>query len=514
MQPPSPLHTFSVLLNYYFLKFIIRLSLLFAFVLTLPSGIFGQTYNFDFNERCAKAYSHIIAMRMEEAKSLLQQEKKVNPDNLIIHMIENYEDFLLLMMNGDANKYASQKKNFDKRISALEKGPSKSPWYNYTKANIYFQWATIQIRFGDYLAAGNNFRKSHILIKENRNKFPNFMYNNILYGVQEAIVGTVPDKYKWIANMLGLKGDVVEGVQKVVTFLNTKNESTKFLREEVIFYYTYLKFSLLSDQEYVWKYLKASKLDYEHNMLYAFMYANLSLTGNKADQAMDILNRRSKSADYPQLPLFDYMQGLSYFYQNDEKCIAYMKRFIAHYKGSLYIKHAYQIMSLYYFSEGNSALANTYKQQILKNGTETIDADRQAARYAKDNIEPNKELLKVRMAMDGGYFDKALQLISAINRYNLQSEANELEYLYRFGRINAFKNKTNDAITYFEQTIEKGNNRKEHYAARASLELGLLFEEKKQFTKAATYYRKCIEMKNHDYKSSIDQKAKAGLNRM
>lgn len=456
----------------------------------------------------------MIAVRIDEAKTIIQQEKKVNPNNLIVPMLENYEDFLLLMLNGNTQVYNKQKKNLDNRINIIEKGSPKSPWYNYAKANIYFQWATIQIRFGDYLSAGNNFRKSHLLIKENIAKFPNFKYNNILFGLQEAIVGTVPDKYKWIANMLSLKGDVVGGVQKIVTFLNTKDETAKHLRTEVVFYYAYLKFSLLSDQDYVWKYLKASQLNYEHNMLYAYMYANLSLTGNKATQALEILQKRSKSADYPTLPLFDYMQGLAYFYQDDPKCVAYLKRFTEQYKGDFFVKHAYQILSLYYLSEGDESQGESFRLKILSNGTESIDADRQATRYANEVNKPHKQLIKVRMAMDGGYLDKALQLIKNIDNKAFQNDAHELEYLYRFGRIYALMQKYNDAIPLFEKTITLGSNRKEHYAARSCLELGLLYEEKKQKNKAIEYYKKCIAMKNHDYKSSIDQKAKAGINRL
>ena len=68
---------------------------------------------------------------------------------------------------------------------------------------------------GENFKAATTFRKSYLLLKENKKLFPDFDYNDIFLGVEEAVVGTVPDDYRWIATVFGMKGDVKRGVAKV-----------------------------------------------------------------------------------------------------------------------------------------------------------------------------------------------------------------------------------------------------------------------------------------------------------
>ena len=61
--------------------------------------------------------------------------------------------------------------------------------------------------------------------------------------------------------------------------------------------------------------------------------------------------------------------------------------------------------------------------------------------------------------------------------------------------------------------IEKGENLPEYFAARAALQIGLIYEHKGSYAKAIEYFNNCIAMKSHAFKNSLDQKAKAGIQR-
>src|SRR5690554_3929854 len=187
----------------------------------LNGNTYAQQYHFDFNERCKAAYQAFFSLKINEGRRLIAEELAANPHNLIPVFLSNYEDCLVLMLNGSPADYNNYKSNYDQRIKLLSKGDASSPWYLYTQAALNFQWATVRLRFNEYLAGGRAFRRSFLLLKENEKKFPEFEHNNILLGLEEAIVSTVPDSYRWISNMLGMKGNLLTGTAKIEQFLKS-----------------------------------------------------------------------------------------------------------------------------------------------------------------------------------------------------------------------------------------------------------------------------------------------------
>jgi hypothetical protein len=471
-------------------------------------------YVYDFNSRCKQAYQLLISLRINEGNDLLRAEMRENPANLIPVMLSNYDDCLTLLFNGDAREYAKRKNNLSKRLDLLERGDDNSPWYRYSIGVLYFQWAAVRIRFNEYFAAGTEFRKSFIQLKDNRKKFPDFRNNQVLLGVEEAIVGTVPDSYKWISSMLGMKGDVRKGTAQIVDFLSRRDASTSLMREEAVFYYSYLKFSLLSDHKAVWKYLDESALDFRNNHLFAFMKANFALNDNKAAVAEQVLRNRNQSANFLEVPVFNYQMGIALLQKLDSDCLSYFQKFLGRYTGKLYVKDAYQKMSFYCLATGNRPQAMSYRGKIAANGTAQIDADKQAQRYAMNTIIPNPVLLKARLLCDGGYFNQSIDALKGLKASSFVNIADQLEFNYRYARIFTLMGQAAKAIPFYEATIRMGSARQEHFAARSSLELGQIYESQGLKDKAIACYRACIAMKDHDYKSSLDQKAKAGIDRL
>jgi len=489
-------------------------SLLFLLFAISGTARAANAYYFEYNERCKSAYEAMISLRIHEAQQLLQQELKEHPQNLIPVMIANYEDCLVLLFNGDAAEYKKRKNNFDQRLALIEQGDSHSPWYRYSKAVLYFQWAAIRIRFEENFQAGVEFRKSFLYLKENRKRFPSFKYNQLLFGLEQAIVGTVPEKYKWVANMLGLKGNVKSGTAQVVNFLNTRDGSTAQMRQEAVLYYCYLKFYLLSERETVWKYLDASNLDLKNNHLFVYLKASLALNDNKAELAEQVLSSRTGGPDYLEVPILNYMMGNALLFKLDEDCIVYFQRFLSKNRGRIYIKDAFQKMSLYYYATENQERADHYKNKILKSGSTLTDADKQAQRFALNSIVPDPNLLKARLYSDGGYFNKALEVFATMHEEDYTADADRLEYRYRYGKIYQLTGQDAKAIPLLEAAVRLGADRPEQFGARAALELGQIYEDRGQRSKAIDYYRQCLNMKDHDFESSLEQKAKAGINRL
>jgi tetratricopeptide (TPR) repeat protein len=477
-------------------------------------AIAASPYFFDFNTRCRQAYKSMIALRISEANGLLKQEMREQPYNLVPVLLSNYDDCLTLLFNGDPAEYVRRKPNMDKRLALLKKADNNSPWYRYSLGLVYFQWAAVRIRFNEYFTAGTEFRKSFLYLKENRNQYPAFRNNQVLLGLEEAIVGTIPDSYRWITSMLGMKGDVKKGTAQIADFLNRRDSSTALMREEAIFYYAYLRFSLMMDRKETWKYLDESELDFRHNHLFTFMKANFALNDNKAALAEQTLKNRNMQAGYLDAPVFDYQLGIALLQKTDPACIESFQRFINRYKGRLFVKDALQKMSLIHVAQGDLQGAVKYKSKIKAAGNLQIDADKQAQRYAESAGFPNPILVKARLLCDGGYFTAAVDQLKMYKAADFREIADQLEYNYRYARIYTLMGKPMQAIPFYEATIKAGASRPEHFAARSALEMGQIYEDQGQTDQAIACYRKCLSMKNHDYKSSLDQKAKAGINRL
>ena len=70
------------------------------------------------------------------------------------------------------------------------------------------------------------------------------------------------------------------------------------------------------------------------------------------------------------------------------------------------------------------------------------------------------------------------------------------------------------AITFFDRAIVLSENQNWSYGASSALQLGYIYQSKNEQAKAKNYFEKAISCKKHEYKNSVDNKAKAALNEM
>jgi len=89
-----------------------------------------------------------------------------------------------------------------------------------------------------------------------------------------------------------------------------------------------------------------------------------------------------------------------------------------------------------------------------------------------------------------------------------------LELIYRQGRIFDETGDTVHAIERYMVTLNRGEDEPYYYAANAALNLGMIYEAKGNYPLAKQYFIECLKMDDHEYKNSLGQKAKAGLERL
>lgn len=450
-------------------------------------------------------------MKINAGKQLLARELSTNKKNILPAVLINYEDFISLSFNENPSEYKKRKKWLDLRLNIVAAGNKNSPYYLFSKALLYFQWSIIQIKYGDYWDAAWDFRKAYQLFKENKIKYPQFTPNNIYLGVQEAVMSTIPNGYKWVTSILGLKGNMKEGMQLLK---NYSFSSEILFKEESRVYYIYLKNYLENDIAGAYQLINTYQMDIINNPLFVFMASNLALNNKKAQLAESILLKRNKSADYMPFPMLDYELGDAKMKKLDYSAIQYFQKFIQQHKGSFYIKDALYSIALCYYLIDDQKMANEYVAKVKTKGNAETDADKQALKRALKGVFPNKLLLKSRLLNDGGYNIEALKIATSILPHTLKSDGEVLESIYRMGRIYDDLAEYDKALFYYHLTIEKGSHSTEYFAARACLQAGYIYEKKGLLAKAKEYYHKELSLGDHDFKNSLDQRAKSSLNRL
>jgi tetratricopeptide (TPR) repeat protein len=469
---------------------------------------------FDFNNNCKAAYREIISLKLVKGQSMLDAEKKSNPDNLIPYFLENYIDFFILFFNEDPAEYKKRLPKREQRLELISKGPENSPFFLFTKSVIHFQWASIRVKFGYTWDAGWEFRRSFLQAKENLSSFPSFSPSFLYSGAMQVTVGTIPDGYKWLTSLFGIKGDIKTGMKKLEGFLHSKDEWSLLFHEEAVFYYCYMKFYIENDKEGVFRFIDEQQLDVRDNHLFAYLASNLRINNQQSELALRIMTERNLSPEYLNTPVWDLETGYAKLNHLEPDAAMYFERFVKNFKGRFYAKDALQKLSWHYYLAGDQAKADECRRLILtKNGSES-EADKLAQKEAKTSVWPDKLLLRARLLNDGGYYREALRILHGRSAADFNSIEHKLEFSYRVGRLYDDTERDEEAVVYYKQAVRLGESRKEHYGARAALQLGLIYEKQKNLPLAAEWFKRCLAMKDHDFKNSIDQRAKAGIERI
>lgn len=483
-------------------------------VVFLLCTVIGQAQkDFHFNDRCAQAYHHIMALRLAPASKLLAAEKAADPNNLATVLLDNYIDFFTLFFNEEKTAYDKAKVFRSQRLAQLDAAPKESPLRLFAKAIVHLQWAAIHIKFNEKWAAGWDFRDAFKLAKQNQQQFPQFSPNGMITGPMEMVAATIPKSMRWLSSIMGISGTMQHGSQQLEAFLHASDNWAKLFREEGIFYHCYLQNYLLNQPEKAFAFIEKQDLDLVNNHLFAYMAANLHLTNKQSWQTQRIIQQRKVSADYLTTAVWDFEMAYARLFHLEADAPVYFNRFLQQFKGNFYVKDAWLKLGYHYYLQGNNQQYQYCMQQVKQRGNTLADADKRALKEAQSGWLPNKLLLKARLLSDGGYSKEALALLEGKSANDFADMAERLEFAYRLGRIYDDLALDDRALKAYDYTIAQGSQRTEYYAARSALQAGMICEKLLQFAKARAYFQKAMDMQNHDYEESIEQKAKAGLER-
>ena len=491
---------------------------LIFFLIFIVNLTFSQ-YHYDFNQNCNKAYTAIINLKFDEGSKLIEQEKRINPNNNIPYLLNNYIYFLTVFIGEEEEEFDKLEKLKDDIIDRLKDGDKNSPFYRYSLAQVYLQWAFTRTKFKEYVSATFEINRAYRLLEKNNAEFPDFLPNLINLGLLHTLIGTVPDNYNWIKKLVGVEGTIDQGMGEILTVLNAAitQEEYSHYKAECLFYMSFIQMNLMTNKQKALEYIDLIGNDSASikNPLAIYAISRIYMSNGLNDKAIDLLLSRPTGDEYFPFHYLDYLTGLGKLYRLDEDANKYFFKYVSNFKGLNYIKDSYQKIAWYYLVNNDIDKYREYIDKVDQYGNDIIDADKQAERESEKGEIPNLHLLKARLLFDGGYYENALAAMTGNTSGNfLHNEKDSLEFTYRIGRIYHEWGKSDNSIPFYDKTIENGSKSEFYYAANSALKLGNIYEDKGDFNKALHYYKEAQSMKNDEYKNSINQKAKAGIHRI
>jgi len=496
----------------------IRLLLILILGLMVRSHSEAQTTPyFTFTDDVRLAYQRALELRVNESSLLLGKEKREHPNNYMVYFVENYLDFMRVFIDEDEDAFELLTKNKDRRLHLIAAADSSSPYYLYTQAEIKLQWALLHLKFDEYLSALSNIRSAYKMLNKNLEKHPDFIASKKSLGLLHALVGTVPDNYRWAVKLLaGMDGTIEQGkreMEEVIDF-HRKNGDQLFETETLVFYAFLMLHLNNSSNDRAWNILNSGELNPKTSALACFVLSNMAMRIGKNDLAIQMLENRPRGTKFHKMPYLDFMLGLARFRRLDQDAPQYLQNYISRMGNGNYVKEAYQKIAWFYLLNGDELKYRQYMDFCKKYGRESVGSDKSAQTEAESQEQPNPVLLKARVLFDGGYYKRAEASLLSHAPESFADTGLQLEYVYRLGRIFHESGETNKAIEYYQMTIDQGRNQKYYYACNAALKMGLLYETAGEKEQAKAAYHTCLDMSPNQYKQSLHGKAKAGLNRL
>ncbi len=470
----------------------------------------------DFTPRLQLAYFEIQKLRLDKARSLLDEERAQNADNGALVYLDNYADMYYLLISEDRSAYNTLSKKEDSRLNMLGSLPDNSPFKRFLQAEVRLHWAFAKLKFGNEVSGCWDIIKAYKLLEENRRKFPSFLPTLKSLGLLHVLIGSVPDQYTWVTKILGLSGDIKGGLKEMDAVI----EKDSFFRQETQLVDLLVHAFTLKITEAQIRELKALPAAQPDNLLLHFFTTSVLMKEGRSEEALAVLNRAPRSASYLPFPFLDYMRG-EILLQKGQYDVAYTyyDRFQRKFKGFNFLKDSYFKKFLCRWLTGRDDEARAMIAKVGSVGKTITESDQYASEFATEFREgkvsgDQKVLLQARYASDGGYLSEASEFLKDYTADSFSKTSDKAEYNYRQGRILQKSGQESRAMTYYQRAIDLSRNTSLYFAPSSALQMGYIYLDQRNKPQAIASFRKAMSYKKHEYKNSIDNKARAALSEL
>lgn len=454
-----------------------------------------------FNKAEKQAYEYIISLQLEKASPLLDAKRPASAYLL------NLSESIHIIITEDHSLFDDYDNAFTNRLSLIESKNTNSGYKNFYLAELYLQRAFVNIKTGNEWTAAWDFRRAYKLISANTDKHPDFLPNYKAMGLLHVMIGSVPERHQWIVGLLGMKGTVKQGLDELKKMASSQH---LFKKEAQAVSYL-LEAYLLNQSDMAVANFKEMYEANQKNLLFGYLYMSLLIKNAQSQQALNIFKDIQQMEDgYIEFNFLNYLVGEIYLQKGDYPLAeTYFSKFIKKTKGRNFTKDAQYKLFLAYWLSGNESKATKAHLKAQQTGQTTIEADKHAAKSLSQSQFPNKIIMKIRLFTDGGFYNEAKELLAESHAFTQKKD--KVEFIYRKARLFHKTGDIEKAISSYASTINETTGENWYFAPNSCLQLGYIYHGMGDTALAKYYFNEVLNYKHHEYKASLDNKAKAAL---
>lgn len=466
------------------------------FLFCIAPAIHSQDFQFSATTR--EAYYKVLNLQFADVRRSLQ-----NPQTPQEHYVLSFSEALELIVTEDHQLLGGYEAASEKRTD--RKSAKKSADELLLQSEIHLQWAFVYLKFGQELDAAFRLRHAYLIAEDIRMQYPGYKAVYKISGLLNVLIGSVPDKYSWILGLLNMQGSVDTGLRQ----LHELSDMDHDLAFEATLWYAFIHGFILQAPE---KAIEEMRNIGDENPLAAFLLANFHMKNASSERALAYLQRLESATRGTRIPYASYLKGEVYLHKGDyPRAIEAYTFFLRNYRGQNYVKDAHYKIGLCYWLDEKQEEAIIAFAEAENAGKESAEADKHAARNLASSEMPSIPLTRVRFFTDGGYYREATEVLDRTDANNFSERRHQVEWYYRKARLLHKQNRPEEAKPYYQKTIELAEMNEWYFAPNSCLQLGYLAREKGDTNEARTYFEKALTYRRHEYKNSIDSKARSAL---
>ena len=474
------------------------------FLLSFSS--FGIDRIWIFDPDIQKAYQLVLNLQTDQAYAELN---KINSKRSELHKLYVLSlcETVDVLITEDAKKFEKIDANFKERLRYLQSlAPSAETLF--LEAELNLQRGFNLINLNQELNAVFAIKAAYNSAQECLKKYPDFIPIKKTSGVIQVMVGSIPDKFHWFMSLLGMKGSVKVG-QKQLEELRASKSSLSL--EATVLFFTIKGLINQQFEEAAKGIVECLKSD-PSNRLLLFLGVNMMMKNSQSEEALGLIHSLDRQTQGLPVYYIEYLRGEILLQKGDyTHAIQAYHKFIKGYKSQSFKKDSYYKISLCYFLQNKRELAQQNFELAKKTGKDIAEPDNVAAAQLREDEFPNAKILKVRFYTDGGYYKEAKETLHSIVPNDLLSSKDQIEFYYRKARLSHKTGELPAAKLFYNQTIDMTGENPWYFAPNSALQLGYIAQSQKDYPAAKKYFEMALAYRHHEYKNSIDGKAKSAL---